>query len=142
MSAAAAKPAAKAKPATKAKPAAKAKAVAPPLARVTSKRKQTETYEPCSRAKAMRMTEPPFIGFGMACCDAKNCIIDSYEAHICLVGKGILTQDKIAGVMCSGKDETCPNQIHICCSEQLKNMKMSEIKSKHFDFYCPECAEE
>lgn len=95
------------------------------------------TYKPCSRAQAMRITHPPFIGTDKAHCCAKKCIIETLEAHRNLVGHfGMTDSNQIIGILC----ENCDNNIHMCCSNQLKVMSMSDIEADDFKFYCPDCA--
>ena len=89
-----------------------------------------------SKGKRKRDEEDDVMCADFKHCDAPNCIIGTKAAHDCLRSKGIF---KIEGVCCSGKGGKCTNQTHICCSDQLKKMTLSEIEDDDFDFYCHEC---
>ena len=96
-------------------------------------------WEPCIRSQAMRVTHAPFIGTDKEPCCANNCIIETLEAHRILVGHfGMLDRKQIISVVC----ETCNNQVHPCCSDQLKTMTMSEIQHDNFEFYCSDCSKD
>ena len=95
------------------------------------------TWMPCSRAQAMRITHPPFIGTNKAHCCAKECIVETLKGHRILVGHfGMTDAKQISEVLC----ETCDNKVHMCCSDQLKVMSTSDIEADDFEFYCAECA--
>ena len=81
----------------------------------------------------------PFFGSICSPCSAETCIIDTLDAQQILLRHFKLNNpSEIWEVVC----ETCGNQVHLCCSNQLKHMKLSEIASDDFKFYCSNCRQD